>query len=386
MTNIVPYARADLIESFGERMRKKVLILGATALLLTGCENETLAEVFHIKKTDVKSEKVVTKQQEKIVPEVKVVGENGIGAGVIIKKEDAKLYILTNGALVASKPAALVQFNNDKLMEADVHYISTAYNIAILEVPYNASVKMPTIYNGELNQLAVYVDSLPHIIKKYSDGVAAYYIDAEENTLIGSPVLEAENGELVGIYFKRKQNGVSQPFILPYKDIVQLLDDWISGTMKTSDRLTQSQNLNPYIEHGDKEAVQQAIEQYGKNIFAYNADEIKLFLDTFYKHLKAAVENHDVSVIKPFVGSDDLQSTLDNMVANYASKQAKIRFYNTSIKNISMKGQNIVVRAKIEYVLTNSAGQEALTNSMMVYEINKNEQGEYKLIRLTTEE
>ncbi|MGE8006274.1 TcaA NTF2-like domain-containing protein [Lysinibacillus sp. NPDC093216] len=386
MTNIVPYAKADLIESFGERMRKKVLILGATALLLTGCENETLAEVFHIKKTDVKSEKVVTKQQEKIVPEVKVVGENGIGAGVIIKKEDAKLYILTNGALVASKPAALVQFNNDKLMEAEVHYISTADNIAILEVPYNASVKMPTIYNGELNQLAVYVDSLPHIIKKYSDSVAAYYIDAKQNTLIGSPVLEAENGELVGIYFKRMQNGVSQPFILPYKDIVQLLDDWISGTMKTNDRLTQSKNLNPYIEHGDKEAVQQAIEQYGKNIFAYNADEIKLFLDTFYKHLKAAVDNHDASVMKPFVSSDDLQSTLDNMVANYASKQAKIRFYDTSIKNISMKGQNIVVRAKIEYVLTNSAGQEALTNSMMVYEINKNEQGEYKLIRLTTEE
>ncbi|TDY05489.1 UNVERIFIED_CONTAM: hypothetical protein BJ099_107205 [Lysinibacillus xylanilyticus] len=373
-------------ESFGERMRKKMLILGATALLLTGCGNETLAEVFHTKKTDVKSEKNVTKQQEKIVPEVKVVGENGIGAGVIIKKEDAKLYILTNGALVASKPAALVQFNNDKLMEADVHFISTAFNIAILEVAYNASVNMPTIYNGEINQLAVYVDSLPYIIKKYSDNVAAYYIDAEEKTLIGSPVLEAENGELVGIYLKRKQNGVSQPFILPYKDIVQLLDEQISGNMKTSDRLTQSQNLYPYIEQGDKEAVQKAINQYGKNVFAYNADEIKLFLDTFHKYLKAAVEIQDVSVMKPFVGTDDLQDTLDNMVAYYASKQAKINFTNTSIKNISMKGQNIVVRAKSEYVLTNSAGQEALANSMMVYEINKNEQGEYKLIRLTTEE
>jgi hypothetical protein len=373
-------------ESFGERMRKKMLILGATALLLTGCGNETLAEVFHIKKTDVKSEKAVTKQQEKIVPEVKVVGENGIGAGVIIKKEDAKLYILTNGALVASKPVAIVQFNNDKLMEADVHYISTAYNIAILEVPYNATVMVPTVYNGELNQLAVYVDSLPHIIKKYSDRVTAYYIDAEENTLQGSPVLEAENGELVGIYFKRKQDGVSQPFILPYKDIVELLDERISGNMKTIDRLTQSKNLYPYIEQGDKEAVQQAIDQYGKNIFAYNADEIKLFLDTFYKHLKAAVEIHDASVMKPFIGKKDLQSTLDNMVAYYASKQAKIRFYNTSIKNINMKGQNIVVRAQIEYVLTNSAGQEALANSMMVYEINKNKQGEYKLIRLTTEE
>ncbi len=373
-------------ESFGECMRKKMLILGATALLLTGCGNETLAEVFHTKKTDVKSEKNVTKQEEKIVPEVKVVGENGIGAGVIIKKEDAKLYILTNGALVASKPAALVQFNNDKLMEADVHYISTAFNIAILEVAYNASVNMPTIYNGEINQLAVYVDSLPYIIKKYSDNVAAYYIDAKEKTLIGSPVLEAENGELVGIYFKRKQNGVSQPFILPYKDIVELLDERISGKMKTSDRLTQSQNLYPYIEQGDKKAVQQVINQYGKNIFAYNADEIKLYLDTFHKHLKGAVEIQDASVMKPFVGNDDLQGTLDNMVAYYASKQAKIHFTNTSIKNISMKGQKIVVRAKSEYVLTNSAGQEALASSMMVYEINKNEQGEYKLIRLTTEE
>ena len=382
----MPYAKADLIESFGERMRKKMLILGATALLLTGCGNETLAEVFHTKKTDVKSEKNVTKQQEKIVPEVKVVGENGIGAGVIIKKEDAKLYILTNGALVASKPAALVQFNNDKLMEAEVHFISTAFNIAILEVAYNASVNMPTIYNGEINQLAVYVDSLPYIIKKYSDNVAAYYIDAEEKTLIGSPVLEAENGELVGIYLKRKQNGVSQPFILPYKDIVQLLDEQISGNMKTSDRLTQSQNLYPYIEQGDKEAVQKAINKYGKNVFAYNADEIKLFLETFHKYLKAAVEIQDASVMKTFVSTDDLQDTLDNMVAYYASKQAKINFTNTSIKNISMKGQNIVVRAKSEYVLTNSAGQEALANSMMVYEINKNEQGEYKLIRLTTEE
>ncbi|MFJ7886992.1 hypothetical protein ACIQYL_02755 [Lysinibacillus xylanilyticus] len=367
-------------------MRKKMLILGATALLLTGCGNETLAEVLHTKKTDVKLEKNVTKQQEKIVPEVKVVGENGIGAGVIIKKEDAKLYILTNGALVASKPAALVQFNNDKLMEADVHYISTAFNIAILEVEYNASVNMPTIYHGEINQLTVYVDSLPYIIKKYSDNVAAYYIDAEEKTLIGSPVLDAENGELVGIYFKRKQNGVSQPFILPYKDIVELLDERISGEMKTSDRLTQSQNLYPYIEQGDKEAVQQAINQYGKNIFAYNADEIKLYLDTFHKHLKGAVEIQDASVMKSFVGNGDLQGTLDNMVAYYASKQAKINFTNTSIKNISLKGQNIVVRAKSEYVLTNSAGQEALANSMMVYEINENEQGEYKLIRLTTEE
>lgn len=363
-----------------------MLILGATALLLTGCENETVADMFQTKKADVNSEKVVTKQEEKIVPEVKVIGENGIGAGIIVKKEDAKLYIVTNGALVASKPTALVQFNNDKLAEGNVHYMSTAHNIAILEVTYNASVKVPTVYNGELNQLAVYVDSLPYTIKKYSDRVAAYYIDAQQNIPLGSPVLGAENGEIVGIYFKRQQNGVSQPYILPFKDIVQLSDEWIEDGMKVSDRLSQSKSLYPYIEQGDKEAVQKAIDKYGKNVFAYNADEIKLFLNTFHKHLKAAVEIQDASVMKPFVGTDDLQSTLDNMVAYYASKQAKIHFSNTMIKNINMEGQNIVVRAKTEYVLTNSAGQEALANSMMVYEINKNEQGEYKFIRLTTEE
>ncbi|MEB2298946.1 hypothetical protein LAV72_04830 [Lysinibacillus xylanilyticus] len=367
-------------------MWKKMLILGATALLLTGCGNETLSEVVQSKKTAVKSEKAVTKQQEKIVPEVKVVGENGIGAGIIVKKDDAKLYIVTNGALVASKPTALVQFNNDKLMEAEVHYLSTAYNIAILEVSYNVSVKVPTVYNGELNQLAVYVDSLPHIIQKYSDSVAAYYIDAEQNTRIGSPVLEEENGELVGIYFRRKENGVSQPFILPFKDIVMLLDEWCEGGMKPSSRLAQAKNLYPYIEQGDKVAVQQAIDQYGKNIFAVNADKIKVFLDSFHKQLRAAVEVHDASVMKSFVGTNDLQSTLDNMVAYYASKKAQIYFSNTTIKNINMEGQTIVVRAKTEYVLTNSAGQEALANSMMVYEINKNEQDEYQLIRLTTEE
>ena len=148
-SNVVYDSKERSKESFGERMRKKMLILGATALLLTGCENETLAEVFHTKKADVKTEKAVTKQKEKIVPEVKVIGENGIGAGIIVKKEDAKLYIVTNGALVSSKPTALVQFNNDKLKEADVHFISTAYNMAILEVTYKASVKVPNVYNGE---------------------------------------------------------------------------------------------------------------------------------------------------------------------------------------------------------------------------------------------
>ncbi|MGA3675606.1 TcaA NTF2-like domain-containing protein [Lysinibacillus agricola] len=367
-------------------MRKKMLILGATALLLTGCEYDSLAEMFHTKKAEVKSEKVVMKKEEKIVPEVKIVGENGIGAGIIVKKEDAKLYIVTNGALVASKPAALVQFNNNKLVEANVHYMSTAYNIAILEVTYKASVKVPTVYNGELNQLAVFVDSLPHVIKKYSDRKAAYYIDAEQNIPLGSPVLEAESGEIVGIYFKRQQNDVSQPYILPFQDIEPFLDEWIEEGMKTRDRLSQSKNLYPYIEQGDKEAVQQAIDRYGKNIFAYNSDEVKLFIDTFHKHLQAAVEIYDASVMKPFAGTDELQSTLNNMVAYYESKHAKIQFSNTTIKNIKMDGQNIVVRAKTEYVLTNAAGQEALANSMMVYEINKNEQGEYKLIRLTTEE
>ncbi|MFY0519866.1 TcaA NTF2-like domain-containing protein [Lysinibacillus sp. UGB7] len=367
-------------------MRKKMLIIGAASLLLTGCGDQSVAEMFKSEKAQVKTEKSVSNSEQKIVPEVKVVGENGIGAGIIVKQEPNMLYIVTNGALVASKPTALVQLSNDKTVAADVYYMSTAYNIAILQVKYKASVNVPVVYSGELNKLAVYVDGLPHTINKYSDRVAAYYVDADEELPLGSPVMAAENGEIVGIYFNRRHNGASQPYILPFKDIAQLLDEWIAEGMKTKDRLSQSKNLYPYIEEGDKEGVKQAVEKYGKNVFAYNADEVKIFIDTFHEHLKAAVTINDASVMKKVTGADDLQSTMDSMVAYYASKNAKIHFSNTNIKSIDMVGQNIVVRANTEYVLTNSAGQEALANSLMKYEIFKNEQGEYKLIRLTAEE
>ncbi|MFJ7666567.1 hypothetical protein ACIQXI_05630 [Lysinibacillus sp. NPDC097195] len=367
-------------------MRNKMLIVGAATFLLTGCSDPTVADMFNKDNADVKTEKSVVKQEEKLVPEVKVVGENAIGAGIIVKKEPSMLYIVTNGALVASKPTALVQFSNDKLVEAEVRYMSTAYNIAVLQVQYKADVNVPSVYNGKLDDLAVYIDGLPHTIKKYTDKVAAYYIDAEQALPPGSPVMEAENGQIVGIYFNRQQQGVAQPYILPLQDIDTLLDEWITDGMKAKDRLSQSKNLYAYSEEGDKEAVQQAIKKYGKNVFAYNADEVKLFIDTFHEHLKAAVAINDASVMKTVTGAEDLQHTLDEMVAYYASKQAKIHFSNTTIKRIEKVGQNIVVRAKTEYVLTNSAGQEALANSIMTYEIFKNDQGEYKLIRLIAEE
>ena len=374
------------IESIGERMRNKLFIVGAATLLLAGCGDQSVADMFNKDRTEVKSEKPVEKQEEKLVPEVKVVGENSIGAGIIVKKEPSKLYIVTNGALVASKPTTLVQFSNDKLVEAKVHYMSTAYNIAILQVKYKASVNVPTVYNGDLDRLAVYVDGLPHTIKKYHDKVDAYYIDVDQALPPGSPVLNAENGQIVGIYFNRQQQGISQPYILPLQDIVTLLDEWITDGMKAKDRLSQSKNLYVYSEDGDKEAVQQAIEKFGKNIFAYNEDEVKLFIDAFHEHLKAAVAINDASVMTSVTGAKDLQRTLKEMVAYYASKQAKIHFSNTTIQRIEKIGQNIVVRAKTEYVLTNAAGQEALANSIMTYEIFKNDQGEYKLIRLTAEE
>ncbi|WP_155591110.1 hypothetical protein [Lysinibacillus cavernae] len=367
-------------------MYKKMLILGATALLVAGCDTQIGAGWFQNKNAESQTEGAVTKQEEKIVPEVKVIGEYGIGAGIIIKQQDDQLFILTNGALVASKPTALVQFGQDKLKAANVHVMSTAHNLALLQVTYKANVQVPKIYEGELNQLAVYVNGLPYTIQKYQDRVAAYYIDVQEAMPLGSPVMEAENGAIVGLYFNRQQQGESQPYILPTKEIQSFIDKWIEEGMKASVRLSQSKNLYPYIEQGDKEAVQQAIEQYGENVFAYNTDEIKLFLDTFHKHLKGAVAIQDAIVMKPIVGTEDLLDTLESMVAYYASKQAKIHFSNTDIQAIRVEGQHLIVRAKTEYVLTNAAGQEALAHSITLYEIEKNEQGEYKLLRLTNEE
>ena len=77
---------------------------------------------------------------------------------------------------------------------------------------------MPNLYEGELNQLAVYVNGLPYTIQKYQDKVAAYYIKAEQSIPLGSPVMEAENGAIVGLYFNRQQQGASRPYILPIKN------------------------------------------------------------------------------------------------------------------------------------------------------------------------
>ncbi|RDV31954.1 hypothetical protein C7B89_09510 [Lysinibacillus capsici] len=374
------------IESFGEGMYKKVLILGAAAFLVAGCDSQIGTGWFQNKKAEVETEGAVTKQQEKIVPEVKVIGEYGVGAGIIIRQQDDQLYILTNGALVASKPTALVQFGQDKLVAATIHVMSTAYNMALLRVTYKADVQVPNLYEGELNQLAVYVNGLPHTIQKYQDKVAAYYIKAEQSIPLGSPVMEAENGAIVGLYVNRQQQGASQPYILPIKEFQASIDEWIEEGMTASVRLSQSKNLYPYIEQGDKEAVQQAIEQYGENIFAYNTDEIMLFLDMFHKYLKGAVTTQDASVLKPIVGTEAIQETLASMVAYYASKQAKIHFSDTDIQAIRVEGQRLIVQAKTEYILTNAAGQEALAYSNMLYELEKNEQGEYKLLGLTNKE
>lgn len=366
-------------------MRKKVLMLGVTALFLAGCGDQTVAEMLKNQKKEEKTEQIV-KQEEKIVPEVKVIGENGEGAGIIVKKDDSTLYIVTNGALVASKPTALIQFSNDKLVQADIHFISTAHNIAILQVKYKSVVKVPSIYNGELQNLAVYVEGLPYTLEKYADKVAAYYVEAEEVLPLGSPVMEEGSGEVVGIYFNRQQQGVAEPYILPLKDIATSLDEWIAKGMSAKDRLAQSKNLYPYIEEGDKEAVKQAVEKFGQDVFAYNADEVKIFIDLFQEYLRAAVIENDATVMENIIGAEDLQSTLDGMVAYYTSKNAKIRFSNTLVKSIEIVGQNIAVRAKTEYVLTNAAGQEALANTTIIYEIFKNTEGEYKMIRLTAEE
>lgn len=366
-------------------MRKKFLVLGATAIFLAGCGDQTVAEMLNNQKKEVKTEQVA-KQEEKIIPEVKIIGENGVGAGIIVKKEDSTLYIVTNGALVASKPTALVQLSNEKFVQADVHYMSTAYNIAVLQLKYKTEVKVPNVYNGDLHNLGVYVDGQPFTIEKYADKVAAYYVDAEDELPLGSPVMNETNGEIVGIYFNRKQQGIAEPYILPLQDIVTLLDEWIAKGMSATNRLAQSKNLYPYIEEGDKEAVKQSVEKFGKDIFAYNADEVKIFIDLFQEHLKAAVIENDATVMDSIIGAEDLQGTLDSMVAYYKSKNAKIHFSNTKVKSIDIKGQNIVARAKTEYVLTNAAGQEALANTTIVYEIFKNADGEYKMIRLTVEE
>ncbi|MEK5232068.1 hypothetical protein MHB42_09860 [Lysinibacillus sp. FSL K6-0232] len=369
------------IERFGEGMNKKWLLLGAAIGLLAGCDKD----VFQLSKSEVQTA-VTAKQAQKIVPEVKVVGEHGIGAGIIIRQEGEQLYIVTNGALVASKPTALVQLSHGEWAAANVHVISTAYNTALLQVSTKAVVQVPNIYEGELQQLAVYVNGSPYTIQQYEDKVAAYYIDVQEALPVGSPVMEAAQGAIVGLYFQRQQKGESQPYILPLQAIEPFIEEWLTEGMEPSVRLAQSKNLYPYIEQGDQAAVQQAIEQYGENVFAYNTDEIMLFLDTFHNYLKGAVTVQDARVMQPVVGSEALQDTLAQMVSYYAAKQAKIHFSDTVIQSIRVEGEHLLVEAQTEYLLTNAAGQEAVAYSTVLYKLWKNEQGTYQLVNLTIKE
>ncbi|UZM97680.1 hypothetical protein OL548_21720 [Lysinibacillus sp. MHQ-1] len=104
--------------------------------------------------------------------------------------------------------------------------------------------------------------------KKYQDKIAAYYIDTQEKLPLGSPVMEAENGAIVGLYFNRQQQGEAQPYILPIKEIQPFMQKWLKDGMKASVRLSQSKKfISLYRAGGDQETVQQALEQYGENIF-----------------------------------------------------------------------------------------------------------------------
>ncbi|GLC89112.1 hypothetical protein LYSBPC_22390 [Lysinibacillus piscis] len=363
-----------------------MLLLGGIVLLTTGCMPQAVTEFVQPKKNETKIEQAVVKQKEKIVPEVKVIGEHGAGAGIIVKQDKDTLYILTNGALVATNTVAFVKLNQQQLVVADIHYMSTAHNIALLKVNYPATVSLPVMYTGHLDKLAVYTDGFPYTIEKYNDRVAAYYIDAQQPIPLGSAVLEEKTGALVGIYFTRQEKSETQPYILAIQQIVPLLEEWINEGMEPKVRLVQSQRLLPYLEEGDQAIVQQAVEQYGTNIFAYQRDEIQVFLDAFHKQLKIAVDRQDTSTMTVMIGTEVLQQKVDDMVKYYASKKAKIRFSQTTIQQIEVVGQTIKARVKTAYMLTNAAGQEATASATTLYEMQKNSQGDYQMTNLTIKE
>ncbi|MEG0260980.1 MAG: hypothetical protein RR595_11490 [Lysinibacillus sp.] len=363
-------------------MWNKLMLLGATSLLLVACGDQSVAESIGQKKEKAE---VATKKEEKVLPELRVIGENATGAGLIIKQEGNELYMITNGALVATNPNVLIQFSNKDMKQATVHYMSTAHNIAILKVNYKTKVNVPDVFTEDIANLEVYVNGDPYTVQQYEDKIDAFYVKADEEPRIGSPVMEAENGDVVGIYLNRIKQGINEPYILPLKDIVPFMDEWIAKGMKPKDRLEQSRNLLPYAVAGNKDAVKKAIETFGEDVFAYNADEVEIFLDQFHQQLKLAVQFGDSVHVKEIVGAEDLQKKMNGMVAYYTSKNAKIRFLPTKVKNIELSKDNLVVRTKTNYILTNQAGKEAKASSDSIYEIFRDDEGIYKMIRLTME-
>ena len=280
-------------------------------LLLSACQsnsNQTVDSMFE-KKTP---EPVVN-----VEPNVQVYSTYGSAAGYVIHVEDREKWIVTIGSVVRAHPKALVVLANEQQLEGEVRYVDVENNIALLSIKSSANIIPYELANDSL-----------------SDVTDIGQIKVDNNTLQTFTSFHVVKGEM-------------QRVPVPATTIEQALKSETKLTM--NDRLAFYEATNDYPEY--KMFDMTVFEQYGKNTFAYNPDQIEQFSNAFMKDLNGFLENGQLEAIEQQVASDDLKDKIvESMTTSpngtFTSLKTKAIYYADYQYIVEMESQYVTAEKK----------------------------------------
>ena len=249
-------------------MKKIILIL--VVLLLSACQsnsNQTVDSMF---------EKKTPEPVANVEPNVQVYSTYGSAAGYVIHVEDREKWIVTIGSVVRAHPKALVVLANEQQLEGEVRYVDVENNIALLSFKSSANIIPYELANDSL-----------------SDVMDIGQIMVDNNTLQTFTSFHVVEGEM-------------QKVPVPATTIEQALNSVTKLTLK--DRLAFFEATSEYPEYQMFDMT--VFEQYEKDTFAYNPDQIEQFSYIFMKDLNAFLENGQLEAIEQQVASDDLKDKI----------------------------------------------------------------------------
>ena len=166
----------------------------------------------------------------------------GAGSGIIISKSDDKLYILTNNHVVEGSSELIVQFINEKSVDATIVGTSERKDLAVISIPLSDldddtidSIKIATIGSSDELKVGNGIIAIGNAIDDYT--YKMIQIDAAINGGNSGGALLNSKGEVVGInsakysssgtYSSASIEGMG--FAIPISDVEDLIVDLMNG-------------------------------------------------------------------------------------------------------------------------------------------------------------
>ena len=210
----------------------------------------------------------------------------GAGSGIIINKTDTKLYILTNNHVVEGSSELIVQFINEKSVEANIVGTSERKDLAVISIELNQldddtinAIKIATIGNSDELKVGNGIIAIGNALgygQSVTTGVVSalnrevsidnytnemIQIDAAINGGNSGGALLNSKGEVVGINSAKYSSSGSSTeasvegmgFAIPISDVKDLIEDLINGkedasevTLGVEGYMTNSKNFQGY--------------------------------------------------------------------------------------------------------------------------------------------